>query len=57
MLASVSGLRMTIDTTRSRARSISAFCEGGRGGADNLTVFNMSLPNARANLIGRMVNV
>lgn len=57
MLASVSGLKMKIDAIRSRVRRMSAFCEGGRGGADSRTELNASLPNARKNLIGRMVKV
>lgn len=48
---------MTIETTSSIPRRMSAFCEGGRGWELRDKVFKRSRQNASAKRIGRMVNV
>ena len=57
LLASVSGARMTMETTRRRARRISAFWEGGRGGELREKVFKRSRQHASANRMGKIVKV
>ena len=48
---------MTIETTSSMARKISAFCDGGKGGELRENVFKSSRQNASAKRIGSMVKV
>lgn len=57
LLASVSGLKNTMEMTRSNALKISAFCDGGRGGDEFINVLRTSLPKASTKRIGKMVNV
>ena len=57
LLASVSGLRITIDITRRKALRMSAFWDGGNGVDFNVRVLNMRRPSARTERIGSMVKV
>lgn len=57
MLASVRGARIMIEANSSRARRISAFCDGGKGGAEGVTVLMRRRLKARMKRIGRIVKV
>lgn len=48
---------MITETMRSSVRRISAFCEGGSGFSDRVTVFRKRRQIAKANRIGKMVKV
>lgn len=57
MLASVKGARIIIDATSSRARMMSAFWDGGKGGAEGVMVLTRRRLAANTKRIGRMVKV
>jgi hypothetical protein len=46
-----------MDATRRSARSISAFCEGGRAGEEGKIVLRTSFPDARVKRMGKIVKV
>ena len=57
LLASVRGYRIAMVVMSSNVRRISAFCEGGSGGADRENRFRKSRNIAKTNRIGKTVNV
>ena len=48
---------MTIDISSRSVLKMSAFCEGGSGGEENLSVLYTNLEKAKVNLMGRIVKV
>jgi hypothetical protein len=57
LLASARGTRIDTETINRRARSMSAFWDGGSGGADDEKILRKRRDEARTKRIGRIVNV